>query len=56
MTIQYIIIAIILAACVAFAVRYFVSEWRENMRYHNIGCAGCAFYDRCRRAKKKPVR
>ena len=55
MTLQYIIIGVILAVCLALAVRYFVREWRENVRYKNYGCAGCAFYDRCRRSKKIKV-
>lgn len=41
MTTQYIIIAIVVAACLFFAVKYFIDEWRENVRYKNYGCAGC---------------
>lgn len=49
---QYVIVAVVVAACVALAVRYLYREWRENVRYRNYGCAGCAFYDKCRRNKK----
>lgn len=54
MTLQYIIIGVVLAVCIFLAVRYFVGEWRENIRYKNYGCAGCPFYDRCNRTKKQP--
>lgn len=52
MIVQYIIIGIILAVCLMLAVRYFYREWRENVRYKNYGCAGCAFYETCKRNKK----
>lgn len=52
MTAQYVIIGIILATCIAFAIQYFVREWRENIRYKNYGCAGCPFYEKCNRNKK----
>jgi CRISPR/Cas system-associated exonuclease Cas4 (RecB family) len=53
MTIQYIIIGTVLAICLILAVRYFYQEWRENVRYKNYGCAGCAFYEKCKRKKKR---
>ena len=56
MTTQYIIIAIGVAACLFFAVKYFIDEWRENVRYKNYGCAGCPFYDKCTRTKKKQIK
>lgn len=49
---QYIVIGIVLAVCAVLAIRYFINEWRENVRYKNYGCAGCAFYDQCKRKKK----
>lgn len=53
--IQYIIVGTVLAICVVLGVRYFYREWRENVRYKNYGCAGCAFYDKCKRNKKKTL-
>lgn len=53
MTAQYIIIGIVIAAAVAYAGIYFYREWRENIRYRNYGCAGCAFYETCKRKKKE---
>ena len=49
---QYIIVIVVLAVCAVLAIRYFISEWRENVRYKNYGSAGCAFYDRSKRKKK----
>lgn len=51
---QHVIVLAVLGICIILAVRYFIKEWRENVRYKNYGCAGCAFYDRCKRNKKIP--
>mgnify|MGYP003096412198 CR=1 FL=1 len=52
MTLQYIILTVVLSVCIIAAIRYFWLEWRENVRYRNYGCAGCAFYDTCKRKRK----
>ncbi len=53
MEIQYIIISVILLACVIYLARYIYYEVKENIQYKNYGCAGCAFYEKCKRSKKK---
>lgn len=53
MEVQYAIVGVVVAGAVAIAARMIYKEIRENIRYRNYGCAGCAFYDRCRRSKKK---
>ncbi len=53
MVVQYIIVGIVVAGAVAVAAWMVYKEIRENIQYRNYGCAGCAFYDRCRRSKKK---
>lgn len=52
MTLQYIILTVVLSVCIIAAIRYFWLEWRENVRYRNYGCVGCAFYDTCKRKRK----
>lgn len=53
MTLQYIIVGIVLAMCVGLAVRYFHREWKQNVRCKDYGCAGCPFYDKCRKTIKR---
>lgn len=53
MTIQYIIVAIILAACILYAaicIYKAIKAARECKDYH---CAGCAFYEKCKKNRKK---
>lgn len=55
MIVQYIVVAVVLGACAVWLGVYFRREWRENVRYKNYGCAGCAFYEKCRRTKKQTL-
>ncbi|MDD5861319.1 MAG: FeoB-associated Cys-rich membrane protein [Prevotella sp.] len=53
MTIQYMIVGIIVALAVIYAGYKAYQEIKENIRYKNYGCAGCPFYEKCSRKKKK---
>lgn len=53
MEVQYVIVGIVVAGAIVCAVRFVYKEIKENIQYRNYGCAGCAFYDRCKRNKKK---
>ncbi|MDD6437709.1 MAG: FeoB-associated Cys-rich membrane protein [Prevotella sp.] len=53
MILQYIIVGVIVVACLALGARYFYREVRENLRYRRQGCAGCPFYEKCQRDKKQ---
>lgn len=53
MEFQYILLAAILTLCVAWLIRYLYREYRENLKCRNYGCAGCAFYEKCKKARKK---
>ncbi|MCI6618732.1 MAG: FeoB-associated Cys-rich membrane protein, partial [Prevotella sp.] len=45
---QTIIVIAVLAACVAYAGWHFYKEVRRNSQCENYGCAGCAFYEKCK--------
>lgn len=51
--IQNIIIGIVLCACVLYAGYRIYKEIRQNIQCKNYGCAGCAFYEQCKRNRKK---
>ena len=53
MTGQYIIIAIVLTACVGYAGYRIYKEIKLNILCKNYGCAGCAFYEKCKKNRKK---
>ena len=53
MSIQYIIVSIVIGASIITAIYMAFKEIRENIRYKNYGCAGCALYKTCKRKKKK---
>ena len=55
MTTQYIIILTILAACIAYAAIRIYRAWKKVSQCHdrNYKCAGCAFYEQCKKKKKK---
>ena len=53
---QYIIIAIILAACLTYAAIRIYKEWHQVKKMTRKGdfrCAGCAFYEKCKGKNKK---
>ena len=54
MTAQYIIILTILAACIAYAAIRIYRAWKKVSQCHdrNYKCAGCAFYEQCKKKKK----
>ena len=45
---QLILIAIILAACIAYAAFRFFMAWKKALKSKNYRCSGCAFYERCK--------
>ena len=50
--IQYIIIAIILAACVAYAAFRIFKAWKKAIKCKDYRCSGCAFYEKCKKQSK----
>lgn len=52
MTLQYILIAVIVSASVAYAIYRAYKSIQHNRRCKNAGCAGCPFYDKC----SKPIK
>ncbi|MCI6551849.1 MAG: FeoB-associated Cys-rich membrane protein [Prevotella sp.] len=50
--IQTIIVIAVVTGCVAYAGRHIYKEIKRNSQCENYGCAGCAFYEKCKRNKK----
>ncbi len=51
--IQYIIIFLVIALAVTFAVRGIYKSINQNIKCKDYKCAGCAFYDKCKKEQKK---
>ena len=51
--IQYIIIAIILAACVTYAAICIYRSIKQARECKNSQCSGCPFVEKCQKNKKK---
>ncbi len=51
--IQYIIIAIILAACITYAAICIYRSIRQARECKNYQCSGCPFVEKCQKNKKK---
>ena len=49
---QYIITAIILAACIAYAAFCIFKTYKKAIKCKDYHCAGCAFYEKCKSQKK----
>lgn len=50
--IQYIIIAIILAACFAYAAFRLFKALKKAKNCKDYRCSGCAFYEKCKDQRK----
>jgi len=46
--IQYILTAIILAACIAYAAFRIFMACKKALKSKNYRCSGCAFYEKCK--------
>lgn len=53
--IQYIIIAIILAACVTYAAICIYRSIKQARECKNYQCSGCPFVKKCQKNKKKEL-
>ena len=53
MLIQYIIVGVIICIAVAFVVVKAYRSVKQNIRCKDYKCAGCAFYDKCKKAQKR---
>lgn len=53
MILQYILLAFILALCIGYASWRIYDTIKKNLRCRNYGCAGCAFYEKCTKTRKK---
>ncbi len=53
MIIQYIIIGIILAVCLVYAAKMIYTAIKATQNCKDYKCAGCAFYDSCKKNHKK---
>lgn len=51
--IQYIIIAIILAACITYAAICIYRSLKQARECKNYQCSGCPFVEKCQKNKKK---
>jgi hypothetical protein len=53
MIIQYIIIGLILTVAIVYIAISTYKTIKRNLLCKDYRCAGCAFYDTCKRKKKK---
>ena len=56
MILQYIIIAIILMACLGYAINCLwkvFRQWKNAQKCNDFKCAGCPFYEKCEKNSKK---
>ncbi len=53
MVFQNIVLAIILVACLGYATFCIVKAWKSARKCHDYKCAGCPFYEKCEKNKKK---
>jgi len=53
MVFQYIIIAIILVACVSYATFLIWKSWQSNIKCKQYKCSGCPFLEKCEKKQKK---
>ena len=53
MVIQYIIIAIILVACLGYATFCIFRVWKNMRQCSDYQCAGCPFAEKCKKNQKK---
>lgn len=58
MILQHIIITIILVACLGYATFCLIKSWKSwksTQKSSDYKCAGCPFYEKCEKNKKKVV-
>ena len=53
MTIQYIITFMILATCIVYVAFSIYKSYKKAKQCKDFHCAGCAFYEKCNKNKKK---
>ena len=53
MTLQYIIVTIVIALAAGYALRKSYHSIKQYIKCHDAGCAGCAFYEKCKKTTKK---
>lgn len=51
--IQYIVIFVVIAVSVCFVLRNLYKAIYHNVKCKDYKCAGCAFYDKCKKVEKK---
>ena len=54
--IQYIIITIILAACILYAANCLYEAWHKAKTCKDYKCSGCPFYEKCEKNKRRKQR
>ena len=52
-SIQYIVIFVVIAVSVCFVLRNLYKAIYNNVKCKDYKCAGCAFYDKCKKVEKK---
>ena len=52
-SIQYIVIFVVIAVSVCFVLRNLYKAIYRNVKCKDYKCAGCAFYDKCKKVEKK---
>lgn len=52
-SIQYIVIFVVIAVSVCFALRNLYKAIYHNVKCKDYKCTGCAFYDKCKKVEKK---
>ena len=53
MAYQWILIAIILVACLGYATFYLWKSWHSALKCGDYKCAGCPFSEKCEKNSKK---
>lgn len=50
---QYIIVVLVVAGAVTFALHAVWKEFRHQFYYKNVGCGGCPLVEKCCKKEKK---
>lgn len=53
MVVQYIIIEIVIVACLVYATIIMWKNGKSQLKCGDYKCAGCPFYEKCEKNKKK---
>ena len=53
MVVQYIIIGIVIVACLVYATIIMWKNGKSQLKCGDYKCAGCPFYEKCEKNKKK---